>query len=153
MKNGSRQEILSLEAPLSPLSSRSERSAVEGPAVRRLFLGKCFSTEESLASGPTQGDENQLLFSNYSPWKHRTPLVIPTGAQRSGEICGLFLKMFFERAEAVIAKPRVAAPAWNWPCRTSVITLSNGVEIWTLHFGCSSNLVRRSQKRSFNSIG
>jgi hypothetical protein len=23
---------------------------------------------------PTQGDEKRLLFSNYSPWKHRSPL-------------------------------------------------------------------------------
>ena len=23
--------------------------------------------------GPTQGDENQLVFSNDSPWKHRPP--------------------------------------------------------------------------------
>jgi hypothetical protein len=23
---------------------------------------------------PTQDDEKQLLFSNYSPWKHRPPL-------------------------------------------------------------------------------
>ena len=29
---------------------------------------------------PTQGDENQLPFSNYSPWKHRPPFVISTGA-------------------------------------------------------------------------
>ena len=32
----------------SPLSSRPERSAVEGPAVRRLLLGNVFSTERSL---------------------------------------------------------------------------------------------------------
>jgi hypothetical protein len=56
---------------------------------------------------PTHGDEKRLLFSNYSPWKHRStlchldrsaaqwrdlpspfPLVIPTGAQRSGGTCG-----------------------------------------------------------------
>jgi hypothetical protein len=30
--------------------------------------------------GPTQADENQFPFSNYSPWNHRPPLVIPTGA-------------------------------------------------------------------------
>ncbi len=39
-----------LEAPPSPLSSRPERSAVEGPAVRRLSLGNVFrqSVLESL---------------------------------------------------------------------------------------------------------
>jgi hypothetical protein len=39
---------------------------------------------------PTQGDEKRLLFSNYSPWKHCPPFVIPTGAQRSGGTCGSF---------------------------------------------------------------
>jgi hypothetical protein len=35
---------------------------------------------------PTQGDEKRLLFSNYSLGKRPlSPLVIPTGAQRSGE--------------------------------------------------------------------
>jgi hypothetical protein len=31
-----------LEAPSTPLSSRPERSAVEGPAVRRISLGNVF---------------------------------------------------------------------------------------------------------------
>jgi hypothetical protein len=42
------RRVLSVEGPPSPLSSRPERS---------------------WASGPTQGDEKQLLFSNYFPWK------------------------------------------------------------------------------------
>jgi hypothetical protein len=35
MKIGPVQQLLSLEAPPSPLSSRPERSAVEGPAVSK----------------------------------------------------------------------------------------------------------------------
>jgi hypothetical protein len=35
---------------------------------------KCLSTEESLAFGPTQGDEKRLPFGSYSLWKHRPPL-------------------------------------------------------------------------------
>ena len=38
--------------PPSPLSSRPERSAVEGPAVRRLPLGNVFSTGGTWARGP-----------------------------------------------------------------------------------------------------
>ena len=38
---------------------------------------------------PTQGDEKRVLFSNYCCWKRALPFVISTGAQRSGEICGV----------------------------------------------------------------
>jgi hypothetical protein len=48
------QLLQSPEAPPSPLSSRPERSAVERSAVRRSLLGN-------------------VLFSNYSPRKHRPP--------------------------------------------------------------------------------
>ena len=48
----------------------------------------------------------------------------------------------------------------SWPpyssgefCRTSVVTVSTGVEIWTPHFGCPSIILRRSKTRSLNSIG
>jgi hypothetical protein len=37
---------------------------------------------------PTQADENQLLFSNYSRESTALPFVISTEAQQSGEICG-----------------------------------------------------------------
>ena len=47
--------VISTEAP------RSEE--ICGSAV---FSWKCFSTEESWAFGPTQGDEKRLLFSNHS---------------------------------------------------------------------------------------
>ncbi len=49
---------------------------------------------------PTQADENQLLFSNDSPGSTALPLVIPTGAQRSGGTCGsavLCWKCVFDR--------------------------------------------------------
>jgi hypothetical protein len=54
---------------------------------------------------PTQADENQLRFSNYSPGSTALPLVIPTGAQRSGEICGstiLSWKCFLKRTPGKI---------------------------------------------------
>src|SRR6202453_4045749 len=60
MKTASIQQLLSPEAPPSPLSSRPERSAVERSAV------------------PS---------SSYSPGSAALPFVISTGAQRSGEIC------------------------------------------------------------------
>jgi hypothetical protein len=59
------------------ISTGAQRSGeICGAAV---LSWKCFSTEESWACGPTQGDEKRLLFSYYCPWKHRPPLVIPTG--------------------------------------------------------------------------
>jgi len=42
IKTASVQQLLSLEAALSPLSSRPKRSAVEGPAVQRSHLGNVF---------------------------------------------------------------------------------------------------------------
>ena len=62
---------------------------------------ECFSTEESWATGPTQGDEKRLLFSNYSAWKHRPPLchLDRSVAQwRDLRFSGPFLEMFFDRA-------------------------------------------------------
>src|SRR6202046_4071133 len=38
---------------------------------------------------PTQGDEERVLFRNHTQWKRVLPFVISTGAQRSGEICGV----------------------------------------------------------------
>jgi hypothetical protein len=67
------QQLLSLEAPPSPLSSRPERSAVERP------LCGCSSLEMFFDRGimglrPTQGDGKRLLFGNDCRWEHRPPL-------------------------------------------------------------------------------
>jgi hypothetical protein len=70
-----------LEAPLSPLSSRLEESWAFGPP-KAMKIGSCSAT--------TVGGSAAL------------PFVISTGAQRSGEICGVSgpsLGMFFDRAQ------------------------------------------------------
>ena len=57
-------------------------------AVQRTSRGNV-STEESWASGRTQGDEKRVLFSDYRSLEAPAlPFVIPTGAQRSGGTCG-----------------------------------------------------------------
>jgi hypothetical protein len=53
-----------------------------GPPTQSLGYS-LVSTEESWASWPTQGDEKRVLEAQ------SLPLVIPTGAQRSGGTCGL----------------------------------------------------------------
>src|SRR6202020_1156653 len=71
------QQRLLLAAPPSPLSSRPERSVVERSAVSAVL--------------PWAGEVKAMkraLFSNYCCWKHRPPLI-STGAQRSGDICGV----------------------------------------------------------------
>jgi hypothetical protein len=55
------------------------------------------STGRILSLWLTQADENQFPFSIYSPRKHRPPLVIPTGAQRSGGTCGFFFYLGHSR--------------------------------------------------------
>src|SRR5580698_730289 len=50
MKAGPVQQLLSLEAPLSPLSSRPERSVVERSAVSAVLPWECFSTAIKTAS-------------------------------------------------------------------------------------------------------
>src|SRR5947209_7282202 len=70
-----------------PLSSRPPRRAVgpkrsgaEGSAVLRIFRGNVFrQCEPDLQSAPP---------ATYLRWKHHLPLVIPTGAKRSGGTCG-----------------------------------------------------------------
>src|SRR5271168_2200620 len=64
MKTAPFQQLFSLEAPPSPLSSRPERSVVERSAV--LVPWTLLRATTAL------------------------PFVISTGAQRSGEICGFF---------------------------------------------------------------
>src|SRR5580658_3110115 len=73
-ETGPVQQLLLLEAPPSPLSSRPERSVVERSAVSADLPWKCFSTGEVMALRPTQGDEKRVLFSNYCCWKRRAPL-------------------------------------------------------------------------------
>src|SRR6202044_164409 len=70
------QQLLLLEAPPSPLSSRPElrRSVVERSAVSAVLSWKCFSTGEVMGRRPTQGDEKRVLFRNYCCWKRRPPL-------------------------------------------------------------------------------
>ena len=48
---------------------------------------------------PTEGDEKQLPFSNYSPWKHRPPLCHPDRSEaqwRDLRFGGSPLEMFFD---------------------------------------------------------
>ena len=59
---------------------------------------------------PTQADENQHLFSNHSPGSTALPLVIPTGAQRSGGTCGsaaLSWKCFSTEESWAFGQPKV----------------------------------------------
>jgi hypothetical protein len=63
---------------------------------------------------PTQGDEKRLLFSNYSLWKHRTPLchLDRSAAQWRDLRFGCLLEMFFERAKrsgGICSAPCLAA--------------------------------------------
>src|SRR6202020_1803891 len=85
-RQGPVQQLLLLEAPPSPLSSRPERSVVERSAFSAVSSWKCFSTRS--CSATTVAGSAAL------------PFVISTGAQRSGEICGvsgLVLEMFFDK--------------------------------------------------------
>jgi hypothetical protein len=79
-KTGPVQQLLLLEAPPSPLSSRPEESWVVDPP-KGMKNGSCSATTVAGSAA--------------------LPFVISTGAQRSGEICGVsgpFLGMFFDRA-------------------------------------------------------
>src|ERR1700728_264124 len=57
MKNGPIQQLPSMEAPPSPLSSRPERSGVERSAVSAVLSWECFSTGGVMGLRPAQGDE------------------------------------------------------------------------------------------------
>src|ERR1700721_1517662 len=85
-RQGPVRQLQLQEAPPSPLSSRPERSVVERSAVSAVLLGNVFSTGS--CSATTVAGSAAL------------PFVISTGAQRSGEICGvsgLFLEMCLDR--------------------------------------------------------
>src|ERR1700733_4944346 len=80
-KTGPVQQLLLLEAPPSPLSSRPEKSWAKGPP-KVMKNGSCSATTVAGSAA--------------------LPFVISTGApkERSGEICGVsgpFLEMFFDR--------------------------------------------------------
>jgi hypothetical protein len=93
----------------APLSSRPERSAVEGPAVSVPLTTDPVHNASTLRHldrrshgpvGPTQGDEKRLLFSNYSSRKsHLFPLSSrPKRSAVERSLCGCsYLEMFFDR--------------------------------------------------------
>jgi hypothetical protein len=97
------RQLLSLEAPPSPLSSRPKRSAVERSAVQRILPGKCFSAEEVTGLGRTQGDEKRLPFGYYCPSKRLSPLchLDRSAAQwRDLRFSGSFLGNVFRQSAA-----------------------------------------------------
>jgi hypothetical protein len=49
--------------------------------------------------GPPKVMNNGSCSATAVPGSAALPFVISTGAQRSGEICGPFLEMFFDRAK------------------------------------------------------
>jgi hypothetical protein len=60
---------------------------------------------------PTKGDENQLPFGNYSPWKHRPPPCHPdrsVAQWRDLRFGGSFLEMFFDSGICLIRERTVA---------------------------------------------
>src|SRR5271156_1283331 len=80
------------------ISTGAQRSGEICGSVVRSW--ECFSTEESWAFGPTQGDEKRLLYSNDCRWRHRPPLchLDRSAAQwRDLRFSGPFLGMFFDR--------------------------------------------------------
>src|ERR1700733_12668069 len=72
-----------------PLSSRPERSVVERSAVQRTFPGNVFRPEKSWAFGPPKVMKNTFCSATTLAGSAALPFVISTGAQRSGEICGV----------------------------------------------------------------
>src|ERR1700733_11650928 len=86
MKTGPVQQLLLLEAPRSPLSSRPEKSWAVGPpkVMKNAFpatavagsaaLPFVISTGEVMGRWPAQGYEKRVLFSNYCCWKRRPSL-------------------------------------------------------------------------------
>src|SRR5580704_9174598 len=84
MKTGPVQQLLLLEAPPSPLSSRPEKSwAFRPPKVMKntfcaattlngsAALPFVISTGGVMGLRPTQGDEERVLFSNHCCWKRQ----------------------------------------------------------------------------------
>src|ERR1700735_4946590 len=78
-KAGPVQQRLLLEAPPSPLSSRPERSGVERSAVSGVLPW----------AGEVKAKKNGSCSATTVVGSAALPFVISTGAQRSGEICGV----------------------------------------------------------------
>src|ERR1700727_2578505 len=82
-----------------------DRSAAQWRDLRcqRSFPGNVFLTETSWAFGPPKAMKNSFCSATTLNGSAALPFVISTGAQRSGEICGVSgpsLEMFFDRSEA-----------------------------------------------------
>src|ERR1700679_447742 len=80
MKTAPFYQLLSMEAPPSPLSSRPERSVVE-----RSLCG-CFVLEMNHEPAGPPRVMKQLCSATTLPGSAALPFVISTGAKRSGEI-------------------------------------------------------------------
>ncbi len=113
---GDEKRFLFSGSPPSPLSSRPERSAVEGPAVRRLFLGNVFR-QRNHGPSATQGDEKPLLFSNYPFWKRHPPL------------CHLDRSEPGFPTSRCWRRPRVRLSVERAACRSSKPRLSTGIRV------------------------
>jgi hypothetical protein len=88
-----------------------DRSAAEWRDLRVDALPwKCFFDRGVMDLRPTQGDEKQILFSNYSLWKHRPSLChLDRSAAEWRDLCvdALPLEVFFrQRSHGPSAHPR-----------------------------------------------
>src|ERR1700728_4160159 len=126
------QQLLLLEAPPSPLSSRPElrRSGVERSAVSADLCWECFSTGGVMGLRPTQGDEKRVLFSNYCCWKRRPPLChldrSSEGAEwRDLRSSGPFLGIVFRPEESWAFGPPKAMK--NGPCSATTVVGSTAL--------------------------
>ena len=70
---------------------------------------------------PTEGDEKQLPFSNYSPWKHRPPPCHPDRSEaqwRDLRFGGSPLEMFFDSEGC-------ESPAHDWGSDVTLVIRSS----------------------------
>src|ERR1700735_4110065 len=114
-----------MEAPPSPLSSRPERSVVERSAVSAVLPWERFSTERRVM----QNDTSSAATVNGSA---ALPFVISTGAQRSGEICGVSgppLGTFFDREQGD-AKRHQFSSSCQWKRRPPLCHLDRSAAEW-----------------------
>src|ERR1700721_3001800 len=86
--------------PLCHLDRSSEGAEWRDLRCQRSFPGNVFRPEKSWAKGPPKVMKNGSCSATTLNGSAALPFVISTGAQRSGEICGVggpFLEMFFDR--------------------------------------------------------
>src|SRR5580658_1440765 len=86
--------------PLCHLDRSSEGAQWRDLRFQRSFPGNVFRPEESWAKGLPKVMKNSFWSAIILNGSAALPFVISTGAQRSGEICGVsgpFLEMFFDR--------------------------------------------------------